>query len=174
MKRLLILDTSMRLLYPSILVLSLYFLFSGHNQPGGGFVGGLAAGAGISLRYVAGGLEAVRRTFRPQPWTILGCGLATSATTALVPVVLGENIMEHGSFTAHLPILGELHATSALPFDIGVYLIVLGLVLMVFEAFGEEHEHEQELVEHADVRNEEGRVALSESAAAPRWRRPLR
>ena len=54
--RLPVLDASARLLYPSMLVLSLYFLFVGHNQPGGGFVGGLTAGAAISLRYVAGGI----------------------------------------------------------------------------------------------------------------------
>ena len=53
----------------------LYLLFSGHNQPGGGFVGGLVAGSAISLRYLAGGIEGVRSISRFQPWTILGTGL---------------------------------------------------------------------------------------------------
>ena len=85
MRRSLVLDVSVRLLYPSIIVLSLYFLFSGHNQPGGGFVGGLAASAAVSLRYVTGGLEAVRRSFRSEPPTILGAGLALSVGTAVFP-----------------------------------------------------------------------------------------
>ncbi len=55
--RILILDTSIRILYPSILVLALYFVFSGHNRPGGGFVGGLVVGAALALRYVSGGAQ---------------------------------------------------------------------------------------------------------------------
>ncbi|MFP5488328.1 MAG: hydrogen gas-evolving membrane-bound hydrogenase subunit E, partial [Acidimicrobiia bacterium] len=77
--RLPVVDTSSNLLYGSILVLSLYFLFAGPNQPGGGFVGGLTAGAAISLRYVAGGVSAVRSSLRLKPWTVLGGGLFVSA-----------------------------------------------------------------------------------------------
>ncbi len=70
--RILILDTSIRILYPSILVLALYFVFAGHNRPGGGFVGGLVVGAALALRYVSGGAAAVRSTFRVPPHVILG------------------------------------------------------------------------------------------------------
>jgi multicomponent Na+:H+ antiporter subunit A len=137
-KRLLVVDTSVRLLHHSILVLSLYFLLAGHNQPGGGFVGGLTAGAAVSLRFVAGGPEAVRTAFRFRPWTILGTGLAVSVATALVPLLAGNAVLEHDDVSVDLPVLGTVKATSALPFDIGVYLVVLGLALMIFEAFGEE------------------------------------
>ena len=147
MKRLLVLDTSVRVLFPSILVLSIYFLFTGHNQPGGGFVGGLAAGAAISLRYVARGVPAVRDILPFQPWYVLGTGLLISAVTAFVPMLQGHAILEHGVWEADLPIFGHVKATSALPFDIGVYLVVVGLVLMVFEAFGEDPDHEVEWVE---------------------------
>jgi multicomponent Na+:H+ antiporter subunit A len=133
-----IVDASARLLYPSILVLSLYFLFAGHNQPGGGFVGGLTAGAAISLRYIAGGVSAVRRSFRLAPWTILGGGLAIAAITALVPLALGNALLEHDDLTWDPPLLGTIKATSALPFDIGVFLVVVGLVLMAYEAFGDD------------------------------------
>jgi multicomponent Na+:H+ antiporter subunit A len=51
----LILETTIKVIYHSILVLAAYFLFAGHNHPGGGFVGGLMVGAAISLRYLAGG-----------------------------------------------------------------------------------------------------------------------
>lgn len=138
MKRLLVVDTSVRVLYHSILVLSLYFLFAGHNQPGGGFVGGLTAGAAISFRYVAGGVEEVRQAFRARPWTILGGGLLVGAIVAIVPLLLGRGLLEHASIEWDLPVIGTMKATSALPFDIGVYLVVVGLILMMFEAFGDD------------------------------------
>ncbi len=147
MRRLLILDVAVRVLYPAILVLSLYFLFAGHNQPGGGFVGGLTAGAGISLRYVAGGVPAVQRSFRLEPWTILGGGLTLAVTVAIIPLLTGNSVLEHATFDAELPVLGKVKATSALPFDIGVYLVVLGLVLMAFEAFGDDLDEELDVVE---------------------------
>ena len=141
--RLPVVDTSVHVLYPSILVLAIYFLLVGHNQPGGGFVGGLTAGAAISLRYVAGGLEEVRGLFRFRPWTVLGTGLALSAVTALVPILLGHDVLEQAVWKAELPLLGTVKTTSALPFDIGVFLVVVGLVLMAYEAFGEEADAEE-------------------------------
>lgn len=137
-RRVLLLDTSMKVLYPSILVLALYFLLAGHNRPGGGFVGGLVVGGALSLRYVSGGADAVRSTFRLPPHLFLGIGLLTSALTALVPLVLGGSILEHGDIGFDLPIFGDVKITSALPFDIGVDLIVIGLMLMAFAAFGED------------------------------------
>ncbi|MEX2626696.1 MAG: MnhB domain-containing protein, partial [Ilumatobacteraceae bacterium] len=131
MKRLVVVDTSVRVLYHSILVLSLYFLFAGHNQPGGGFVGGLTAGAAISFRYVAGGVDEVRSAFRFRASTILGAGLTLASATAIVPIVLGNSVLEHAGFVWDAPFLGVVKATSALPFDIGVYLVVVGLVLMM-------------------------------------------
>lgn len=172
MRRLLVLDVSVRLLYPSIIVLSLYFLFSGHNQPGGGFVGGLTAAAAISLRYVSGGVAAVRRSFRLEPWTVLGGGLAMSVGTAIFPMLLGGSILEHGTFKAHPPLLGEVKATSALPFDVGVYFIVIGLVLMIFEAFGDDLDDELDMIEPlrppATTVREEYRP-LSQHSPASMW-----
>ncbi|MDX2379458.1 MAG: MnhB domain-containing protein [Acidimicrobiia bacterium] len=134
----LILVTTVRLIYQSIIVLGVYFLFAGHNLPGGGFVGGLIIGAAVSLRYVTGGLPAVQSTFPARPHLILGFGLVTAATTALVPILLGGAVLEHGYFKLHPPGIGELKVTSTLAFDIGVFLVVIGLVLLAFEAFGDD------------------------------------
>jgi multicomponent Na+:H+ antiporter subunit A len=149
--RLPVVDASARVLFPSIMVLSLYFLFAGHNQPGGGFVGGLTAGVAISLRYVAGGVSSVRRSFRLRPWTVLGGGLAISVITALTPLVLGESLLEHADLEWDSAILGAVKVTSALPFDIGVYLVVVGLVLMAYEAFGEDAVATTEAAERASA-----------------------
>jgi multisubunit Na+/H+ antiporter MnhB subunit len=137
-QRSMILDQSIKVLYHSILVLALYFEFAGHNLPGGGFVGGLIAGAAVSLRYASGGAEAVRTTFRAPSHVILGFGLFLSSATALVPVMLGGAVLEHASYEMNLPIFGTVKVVSALPFDAGVFLVVVGLVLMAFAAFGDD------------------------------------
>jgi multisubunit Na+/H+ antiporter MnhB subunit len=142
MRRSTIADVAVAVLFHSIMVLSLYFLFAGHNQPGGGFVGGLVAGSAVALRYVAGGIDDVRSLLPISPRVPLGLGLCVAATTAIVPMVLGGSILEHGDVSVHLPALGGAKATSALPFDIGVYLVVVSVVLMAFEAFGEDGEDE--------------------------------
>jgi len=134
----LILVTTVRLIYHSIIVLGVYFLFAGHNLPGGGFVGGLIVGAAVSLRYVTGGLPAVQSTFPLSPHMILGLGLITAATTALVPILFGGAVLEHGYVKLHPPGVDELKLTSTLAFDIGVFFVVIGLVLLAFEAFGDD------------------------------------
>lgn len=133
-----VIDAATRLLFASIVVLSVYFLFAGHNQPGGGFVGGLVVGAALSFRFIAGGLPAVQSTVRVPARLVLGGGLSIAGATAIIPIVLGGSILEHAAITMDLPIFGEVKTTSALPFDIGVYLVVVGLVLMAYEAFGDE------------------------------------
>jgi multisubunit Na+/H+ antiporter MnhB subunit len=138
MTRLVILDRSVRVLFHPILMVSLYLVFAGHNQPGGGFVGGLVAGAALAMQFVAGGIDEVRRLSRFRPWTILGTGLLVSFLTASVPLVVGDAVLTTRLFTGEVPILGTVKTTSALLFDLGVYFLVVGLVLMIFEAFGDE------------------------------------
>ncbi len=129
---------SIRLTFAAAIVGSLYLLLAGHNQPGGGFVGGIVAGAAVTLRFVAGGIDEVRGLSRAQPWTVLGAGLLLASVTALTPLALGENLLEAHAVEVDLPVLGTAKAGSVLLFDTGVYLVVLGLVLMMFESFGED------------------------------------
>ena len=138
MKRLLVVDVSVRVIFHTTLIGSLYLLFVGHNRPGGGFVGGLVAGAAIALRFIAGGLDEVRGLTRLKPWTILGTGLMLAVLTAVVPIVLGEPVLSSSVWEADVPVLGTVKTTSALLFDTGVYILVIGLIFMVFEAFGGE------------------------------------
>ena len=72
-------DVSVRVVFHAVLLMSLWLLFAGHNQPGGGFVGGLLAGSAITLRYIAGGIDEVRGRSRFRPWTVLGAGLLLAA-----------------------------------------------------------------------------------------------
>ena len=138
MKRLAIVDVSVRSIFHAVLLGSIFILVVGHNQPGGGFVGGLVAGAAIAMRYVDGGIDDVRGLTRFRPWTILGSGLVVASGLALLPLVLGNPILDTGYHAVDVPLLGKVSLTTTLLFDVGVYLVVVGLVLMVFEAFGDD------------------------------------
>jgi multicomponent Na+:H+ antiporter subunit A len=139
-RRSLIVEVIARVVFHSALVLALYLLFAGHNQPGGGFVGGLVAGAAYALLYGSGGIEAVRQSARVRPWTLLGIGLMFIAASALVPMVLGESLLESAKLSLHLGPLGSPKVSTVIVFDTGVFLVVVGMVLMLFEAFGEHRE----------------------------------
>lgn len=138
MKRSVIVDVTARLILPSALLFALHLLLSGHDRPGGGFVGGLVAGATIALIFVAGGMDDVRSVVPVRPWTILGGGLAVAAAVATGPILLGNPAMDNWKFYVDLPLLGEAKISSALVFDIGVAAVVIGTIFMVFEAFGDE------------------------------------
>jgi multicomponent Na+:H+ antiporter subunit A len=137
-RRLVFVDVSVRVVFHAVVLMSLWLLFAGHDQPGGGFVGGLLAGSAIALRYIAGGVDEVRRRSRFRPWTVLGAGLLLAATVAAVPIALGESVLKVEGATVELPVVGSVTVTSALVFDVGVYLAVVGMVLMAFAAFGDE------------------------------------
>lgn len=143
MRRSAIVDATARLVFHSALVLSVYLLAAGHNRPGGGFIGGLVAGTAFAVYYVAGGVDDVRAAARVRPWGVLAAGLMVAASTALVPLVFGGEILEGDYLDLDLPVFGALKVTSALVFDTGVYGVVVGLVLMVFEGFGEEPRPEE-------------------------------
>lgn len=136
-RRLAFVDVSVRFVFHAVVLLSIWLLLAGHNQPGGGFVGGLLAGSAMTLRYIAGGIDEIRQRSRLRPWTVLGTGLLVAATTAAMPLLLGESVLEVGSATVDVPTVGAVGMSSALAFDVGVYLAVIGMVLMAFEAFGE-------------------------------------
>lgn len=135
-----LIDTSARLVFYPVMVASIYFLFAGHNQPGGGFVGGLVAGAAIALRYIAGGIDDVRSLTPFKPWTILGSGLLVAGTTAGVSMFLGDPALTNATVELAIPVIGDVKFVTALFFDVGVYLLVVGLVLMVFESFADDPE----------------------------------
>jgi multisubunit Na+/H+ antiporter MnhB subunit len=124
--------------FHALVMTSLWLLFAGHNQPGGGFVGGLLAGSAITLRYIAGGIDEVRGRSRFKPWQVLGSGLLLAAGTAIVPLLAGGDVLQVGFASLDLPVFGTVKLSSALIFDAGVYLAVVGMVLMAFEAFGDE------------------------------------
>jgi multicomponent Na+:H+ antiporter subunit A len=134
--RSLVLEVATRMIFPLIMVLSAYFFFAGHNTPGGGFAGGLTAGLALVLRYLAGGRYELGETLPLDAGKILGTGLGLSAGTAGTSLVLGAPALSSALIQVDLPVLGTVKFVTALFFDLGVYLIVVGLVLDVLRSLG--------------------------------------
>ncbi|HUP76898.1 MAG TPA: MnhB domain-containing protein [Acidimicrobiales bacterium] len=134
----LILDVGTRAVFHTILLFSVFLLLSGHNAPGGGFVGGLVAGAALVLRDVAADFSLARSRFRSED--ILSVGLLIAVATGAAGLVRGGHFLEMDKFTVDLPLFGQVKATSALAFDIGVFFIVVGVILTIVEKLGEELE----------------------------------
>ena len=132
----LILETLVDLIVRTALVFSLFLLFSGHNSPGGGFVAGLVFGISLILKYVAGGIDEMRELVPVGPEVLLGGGLSLALLTGLAGWVWGDAFLESAYFEVHLPLLGTVKASSALPFDIGVFAVVVVLVAALLTAFG--------------------------------------
>jgi multicomponent K+:H+ antiporter subunit A len=121
-----------RLLLPVSTLISLYFLLRGHNLPGGGFVGGLIMATGIILQYVVGGVLWVeaRPLVRPQAW--IAWGLLCAGIAAMSVWWVGQPLLSAYKVDLILPVVGAVHLSTALLFDTGVYMLVVGAtVLMV-------------------------------------------
>lgn len=167
--RSLMVDVITRIAFPTMMVVSLYFFFAGHNAPGGGFAGGLVAALAFSLRYLAGGRAELEETLPVDAGRILGTGLGLSVLAATLPMVFGSPPLTSHVWDFHLPVIGEMHVPSALLFDAGVYLIVIGLIMHILRSLGSQID-EDEAVRRQRARDR----ARSMARAADRKRRAER
>ena len=124
--------TAARLLMPLLLVFSVFLLLRGHNEPGGGFVGGLVAAAAFALYAIAFGVQRARRALRVRPVTLLGAGLLIALFSGLPAVVRGQPFLTAWWLRGPVPL-----GTPAI-FDVGVFLVVAGVVLMMVFTLAEE------------------------------------
>lgn len=131
-----ILDEVVRLVFHTVLVFALYLLFAGHNAPGGGFIGGLVAGGALTLRYIAAGRDGVPIRVGHEP--LIGLGLLIAAGTGVAALLAGDQLLESWVFEEEVAVLGTVKFTAALPFDIGVFLVVVGLIVAVLDSLGRE------------------------------------
>jgi multisubunit Na+/H+ antiporter MnhB subunit len=126
----LLLRIASRSLMPLLLLFALFLLFRGHNEPGGGFVGGLVVAAAFVLYVIAYGLPAARRALLVEPSTLLGAGLLVAIGSGMPAVVLGRPFMT-GVWTKVGLGSALLDVGTPLVFDIGVFLAVIGVVLTI-------------------------------------------
>ena len=125
-----ILQTAARLLMPLLLLFAVFLLLRGHNQPGGGFVGGLVVAASFVLYSIAFGVDAARRALLVRPSTLLGIGPLVALVSGLPAVVVGQPFMT--AFWTTIPAGSTtLDVGTPLVFDVGVFLAVIGVVLTI-------------------------------------------
>jgi multicomponent Na+:H+ antiporter subunit B len=134
----LILSTAARYLLPLLLLFSLFILIRGHNEPGGGFIGGLVAAAAFALNAVAFDARSTRRTLRIDPRMLIPTGLSIALVGGIIPLLYGDSFMTGKWFSVLLPGLEQLDIGTPLIFDCGVYLLVLGVALTMILTLAEE------------------------------------
>jgi multicomponent Na+:H+ antiporter subunit B len=134
----LILRTATRFLLTLLLLFSIFLLLRGHNEPGGGFVGGLVAAAAFALYALAYSPAAARRALRLDPRSWIGVGLLVAVGAGLVGVLDGEPFLTGEWGTVQLPGLPAVELGSPVVFDVGVYFAVFGVTLTIILALAEE------------------------------------
>lgn len=125
----LILRTAVRALQPLLLLYSVFLLVAGHNQPGGGFVGGLVAAAALALYAIAYDAASARRLAIVDPRTTIGIGLLLALASGMAGLAAGLPLMTGVWFE---PSIGGQTVAIGTPllFDAGVYLVVIGVTLL--------------------------------------------
>lgn len=123
-----------RLLMPMAGMVSIYFLLRGHNAPGGGFVGGLVMATAVIVQYMVSGTIWIESRLRVHPLVWIASGLLAAAAAGLIAWWSGEHFLTARTLDIHLPLLGDIHVSSVLLFDFGVYLLVVGATLLMLVA----------------------------------------
>ncbi len=123
-----------RLLLPMAGMVALYFLLRGHNAPGGGFVGGLVMATAVIVQYMTGGTIWVEARLRVHPLYWIGAGLLSAAGAGLVAWLMQLPFLTARALHLTLPLAGELHLSTVLLFDLGVFMLVVGATLLILVA----------------------------------------
>lgn len=134
----LIIQTTAKLLVFIILTFGIYIFFAGHNNPGGGFVGGLITAASVVLLMIAFDLETVKKMIPFDFTYLIGIGMLFAIFTGAGAFLFEVEFLTHtfGSFT--IPIIGEIELATATLFDVGVYFVVVGATLTIIQTIGED------------------------------------
>ena len=134
----LILRASARLVLTLLLLFAVFLLLRGHNEPGGGFVGGLVAAAAFALYIIADGPTAARLALYFDPRTVIAGGLLVAAGSGAVSLLAGQPFLTAQWGTLRLPGLPPVALGTPLLFDTGVFLVVLGVTQTIILSLAEE------------------------------------
>jgi multicomponent Na+:H+ antiporter subunit A len=135
-RRSIIFEVVTRLVFHTIVVFSLFLLFSGHNAPGGGFAAGLVTGLALTVRYLAGGRYELDEAAPVDAGLLMGLGLFVATGSGLAPLAFGGTVLQSALLDLQVPLLGNLHLVTSVFFDVGVYLVVVGLLLDLLRSLG--------------------------------------
>lgn len=131
----LILSTATRLVFPLMLTFSIFLLLRGHNEPGGGFVGGLVAASAFALYAFATDVQRAREALRIDTIRLIGLGLAVAVGSGILALIGGRPFLTAIWTEIEIPVIGVIN--TVLAFDFGVYLVVVGVTLTIIFAMAE-------------------------------------
>jgi multicomponent K+:H+ antiporter subunit A len=132
----LILQTVSRPLLALILLVAVYIFLRGHNLPGGGFIAGLVTALALVLQYLASGIQWSQQRLPLNYTAIAATGLLFATLTGLASWWYGRPFLASGFIHLHWPLVGEFELASAMVFDLGVYLAVVGVVMLILAHLG--------------------------------------
>ncbi|MGQ3671378.1 monovalent cation/H+ antiporter subunit A [Xanthobacter sp. TB0136] len=126
----LILVVVTRVLLPLSMVVGVYIFLRGHNEPGGGFVAGLVVAIALIMQYIASGYAWGANRLHLNPQTAIGAGVGIAGIAGLIPMLFDEPFLTSNYTYVELPIVGEFELASAMVFDLGVFLTVVGVMVL--------------------------------------------
>ena len=132
-----LLRTTARISLPLILIFSLHILFRGHHLPGGGFIAGLLTAIAFGLLYLSFDIKDTDKLLPIHPYWLIFSGLLIAVLTSTASFLFGKPFLTSNIWHVHLGFLGEVEIASALFFDLGVYLTVVGVTTSIFQSVGE-------------------------------------
>ncbi len=113
-------------------------MLRGHNEPGGGFSGGLVAASAYALFAIANGVSEAIKFLKVDPIYLISSGLLIALVSALLPLLFGQSFMTGVWLSNEIPVVGKLG--TPLVFDVGVYILVLGIASKIIFSLAEEEE----------------------------------
>lgn len=119
-----------------VALVAIYLTFRGHNAPGGGFAGGLVFASVFVLQYLTGRQPRIHNRPIRRPTALLGAGLLLALVTTITPLVVDATPLESHIWKLDVPLIGEVKVVSSMFFDLGVFLVVVAVVLMVLLSLG--------------------------------------
>ena len=119
-----------RALLPLALTVGVFILLRGHNMPGGGFIAGLIIGVALIMQYMASGYAWADRQMRIDYHALIGVGVLIAGITGIGAWYGGAPFLTSGYDYFHLPLIGEVELATAMAFDLGVFLTVVGVVML--------------------------------------------
>lgn len=133
-----------RLLLPLALLVSVFILLRGHNLPGGGFIAGLVTAVALIMQYLANGVAWTHSRLPVNMHPVIGTGLTIATLTGVGSFVVGYPFLTSTFGHVEWPLVGDFELASAMAFDLGVYLVVVGATLLILVHLGLMHGKESE------------------------------
>ena len=132
-----VLDLLARAMLPMALLISVFIFLRGHNLPGGGFIAGLITAVALILQYISHGVSWAQARQPISYHRLCGAGLLIAGLTGLGSLVFGYSFLTSSFGHFHLPLVGEFELATAMLFDLGVYLVVVGATLLILSNIGQ-------------------------------------